>query len=187
MSDQGVSTAPSAQASTQAIALRVGAGILIALGFVVFVAGGRGLIIMGDMLARSHLHAPNWLLIVQAPLAIQIHLATVGAAVVLATAQMVGPKGRTVHRVMGWTLAVLLLVTAVTSFFIRSPQGGYFNPFQAFSVWTLICIPWAVLAARHHNVRRHGALMTGFYFGGLILAGALTFVPGRLMWRVFFG
>ncbi len=29
--------------------------------------------------------------------------------------------------------------------------------------------------------------MTGLYFGALVIAGLLTFLPGRLMWRVFFG
>jgi uncharacterized membrane protein len=29
--------------------------------------------------------------------------------------------------------------------------------------------------------------MLGLYFGGLILAGALAFLPGRLMHRVLFG
>jgi hypothetical protein len=31
------------------------------------------------------------------------------------------------------------------------------------------------------------AAMMGVYFGGLIIAGALTFLPGRLMYRLFFG
>jgi uncharacterized membrane protein len=29
--------------------------------------------------------------------------------------------------------------------------------------------------------------MTGLYFGALVLAGLIAFMPGRLMWRVFFG
>jgi uncharacterized membrane protein len=29
--------------------------------------------------------------------------------------------------------------------------------------------------------------MIGVYVGGLLVAGGLTFIPGRLMWRVFFG
>jgi uncharacterized membrane protein len=183
MADQGVSTAPNAGP----IILRVAIGTLVAVGFVVFIGGARGLAVIADMLGRSHLHAPNLRLIAQAPLAIQIHLATVGAALILATGQMIGPKGRTAHRVLGWTLAGLLLITAVTSLFIRNPQGGYLNPFQLFSAWTLISVPWAVWAARRHNVRRHAAIMTGLYFGGMVLSGALTFLPGRLMWRVFFG
>jgi uncharacterized membrane protein len=29
--------------------------------------------------------------------------------------------------------------------------------------------------------------MTGLFIGGLVIAGAFTFAPGRLMFRVFFG
>jgi uncharacterized membrane protein len=29
--------------------------------------------------------------------------------------------------------------------------------------------------------------MRGLYFGGLMIAGALTFLPGRIMYRMFFG
>jgi len=29
--------------------------------------------------------------------------------------------------------------------------------------------------------------MLGVYFGGLVIAGALTLLPGRLLHRVFFG
>ena len=29
--------------------------------------------------------------------------------------------------------------------------------------------------------------MTGMFVGGLVVAGLLTFLPGRLMWAIFFG
>jgi uncharacterized membrane protein len=29
--------------------------------------------------------------------------------------------------------------------------------------------------------------MTAMYLGGMVIAGAFTFVPGRLMWRVIMG
>jgi uncharacterized membrane protein len=29
--------------------------------------------------------------------------------------------------------------------------------------------------------------MTWTFIGGLIIAGAFTFLPGRLMWELFFG
>ena len=183
MADQGTSTVPVARA----VAFRVAIGLLITLGFVVLLLGGRGMAAIALMLDRSHPHAPDWRQIAEAPLVIQVHLATVVVAVLLATVQVIGPKGRTFHRTLGWILTGLFLITAITALFIRNPQGGLFNPFQVFSIWTLVCVPWAIIAARRHNVRRHGSLMYGFYFGGMLLAGALAFLPGRLMWRVFFG
>jgi uncharacterized membrane protein len=183
MSNATLSTAP----RISGMVLRTFIATLIVLGFITLFMGARGMAYVGQSLAHAQLHAPRLDLIAAAPAAIQIHLASVAAAVVLATVQMVGPKGRTMHRVLGWTLAILLVITAIASLFIRNPNGGLFNPFQLFSVWTLVAIPLALIAARRHNVLFHARMMTGFYFGGLILAGALTFLPGRLMWRVFFG
>jgi uncharacterized membrane protein len=183
MSSQDVSTG----AIARNVAIRVAVGFAIVFALLVLWNSLGGGASRPNILASAHLHAPRWDLVEAAPLAIKIHLATVLAAVVLATIQIFGPKGTGFHRALGWTLAVLLTVTAVASLFIRNPAGGLLNPFQIFSVWTLIAVPLALVAARNHNVRRHAYSMTGLYFGGLILAGALTFLPGRLMWRIFFG
>ncbi len=183
MSSQDLSTGP----NPRGFAIRFGIIFLVTIGFIVLFLGGRGMVAVGAMMAHARLHAPDWRLITEASLPIRIHLATVSAALVLATVQMVGPKGRTFHRVLGWTLSVLLVVTAVAALFIRNPAGGLFNPFQLFAVWTLVGIPLAIISARRGNIRRHGGIMAGIYFGGLLLAGALTFLPGRLMWRLFFG
>ena len=48
-------------------------------------------------------------------------------------------------------------------------------------------LPIALVAARRHAVALHKRAMMGLYFGILLIAGALTFIPGRLMWRLFFG
>jgi uncharacterized membrane protein len=42
-------------------------------------------------------------------------------------------------------------------------------------------------ALRAGDIAAHKASMRGLYIGGLIIAGALTFAPGRIMWRIFFG
>lgn len=183
MSNPDVSTTP----SLPGFARRMAIATAIVAVFTFILLGPGGTRWMVGQLASARLHAPDWGLIADASLAIKIHLATVLTAVIVATFQMVGPKGTQVHRVTGWTLSVLFLITAVASLFIRNPQGGLLNPFQLFSVWTLVVVPWSIMAARARSIRRHAGLMTGFYFGGLILAGLLTFMPGRLMWRVFFG
>lgn len=183
MSTETLSTAP----SIRSFAVRFGVTTLVVGGFIVLVLGSRGMLFVGRAMTHTRLHAPNLQLIADAPLAIRIHLATVLAAFVLATVQMVGPKGRTFHRVLGWVLAVLFVTTAIAALFIRDRSGSLFNPFQIFVATTLISIPWGIAAARKHNVRRHASLMAGLYFGALIIAGVLAFLPGRLMWRVFFG
>jgi len=187
MSNPEVSTAPNMTWITiRALAISVVITMVITALFAL-TNGSGGRAYTDPAVAHAQLHAPRLELIAAAPLAIRLHLATVLAALVLATVQILGPKGRRLHRVLGWTLAVLLVTTAIFSLFIRNPGGGLFNPFQLFSAWTLVAIPLSVLAARAHKVRRHAAMMMGLYVGGLLLAGALTFLPGRLMWRVFFG
>ncbi len=52
---------------------------------------------------------------------------------------------------------------------------------------TLVSLPLSIMAARRHNVARHSRAMIGLYAGGLLFAGLLAFIPGRLMWRMFFG
>jgi uncharacterized membrane protein len=42
-------------------------------------------------------------------------------------------------------------------------------------------------ALRAGNIAAHKAPMRGLYIGGLIFAGLLTFLPGRVMYRMFFG
>ena len=37
------------------------------------------------------------------------------------------------------------------------------------------------------NIAAHKASMRGMYFGGLMIAGLLTFIPGRIVYRMFFG
>ena len=44
-----------------------------------------------------------------------------------------------------------------------------------------------VAFARRHKVRLHARMMTGLFTGGLVLAGMLAFMPGRLMWEMFLG
>ena len=44
----------------------------------------------------------------------------------------------------------------------------------------------AVLAARRGQIARHRGMMTGLYVG-LLIAGAFTLIPGRLLHSLVFG
>lgn len=149
--------------------------------------GPAGLQAVGRRFADGHLHAPRLELIAEAPLVIQLHLATVLAALVVATVLMLGVKGTLLHRTLGWAVAIFLVATAIDALFIEGFSNMHFTPLHLFSVVTLISVPLGVIAARRHDVIRHRRTMSGLYFGALILAGLIAFMPGRLMWRVFFG
>ena len=80
-----------------------------------------------------------------------------------------------------------MLTTAVSSLFIRVLNHGAFSLIHLLSGWVIIATPMAVWAARRHKVDFHRKMMAGLFTGGLVVAGALTFLPGRMMWNVFFG
>ena len=48
-------------------------------------------------------------------------------------------------------------------------------------------VPLAVWAAHRHEVARHRRAMMSLFLGALLIAGAFTLLPGRIMHRVVFG
>lgn len=135
-------------------------------------------------------HAPDWRLLLTSPPAIQIHVAAALTALAIGIVLLIGVKGNRLHRTLGWTWVLAMATTAVSSFFIHrlNPGGpGGFSLIHLLSGWTVIALPMAVHAARRHRIADHRRAMTGMFVGGLIVAGAFTFLPGRLMWAMFFG
>jgi len=123
-----------------------------------------------------------------APAVIQWHAFAALGAFALGAVQLAAPKGTIPHRLFGWIWATLLLVVAVSSFFIHEIRlWGPWSPIHLLSLFTLIMLPLAVLRARRHEVTRHRRAMTGLFVGALATAGAFTLLPGRIMHSVVFG
>ena len=80
-----------------------------------------------------------------------------------------------------------MATTAVSSLFITGNNGNHWSVIHLLSGWTIIALPMAIWAIRNRKVETHRRAMTGMFVGGLIVAGALTFIPGRLMFETFFG
>jgi uncharacterized membrane protein len=123
-----------------------------------------------------------------APLAIKIHVAAALGAILLAAAQFIGKKGVTAHRILGWTWAALMAITALSSFFIVDFRA--LTPSAAIlglSLLVLVQVPLAVGAARRHAIVEHKTRMTWLTVGALIVAGLFTLLPGRLMHQTLFG
>jgi len=119
---------------------------------------------------------------------IQIHAFAAMGAFALGVVQFAAPKGTLPHRAVGFTWVALMAVIAVSSFWIHEIKMlGPFSPIHLISIFTLVMLPLAVLHAHRHHVDRHRLAMTGIFFGALVIAGAFTFVPGRIMHAVAFG
>jgi uncharacterized membrane protein len=64
---------------------------------------------------------------------------------------------------------------------------GPWSPIHLLSLLVLVTLPLAVWHAHRHDVRRHRNAMTGLFIGALVIAGAFTLLPGRIMHAVVFG
>lgn len=127
--------------------------------------------------------------LLSAPAIIHVHTAAAIGALCLGAAQFWLPKGRGLHRAMGWIWAALMVLVAVSSFWIAKGrfQLGPFGPIHLLSVLTLVSLPLGLWRAHRHDVRAHKTTMIFLYTGGLVVAGLFTLLPGRILGRVLFG
>jgi uncharacterized membrane protein len=126
--------------------------------------------------------------ILEAPLAIQIHLATVLPAFVIGTWQIFfSTKGARMHRALGFIYLGLMTITAVAAFFIRSVGHGSLSPIHLFIPLTFFGVFGALWWVHRGHIEGHRRAMLGLYFGGMLVAGGLAFLPGRIMYRLLFG
>ncbi|KQY29592.1 hypothetical protein ASD21_04775 [Caulobacter sp. Root1455] len=185
MSDTSLSIGPARFLRMVVVGLAVTVGLILAAG----AARGHGpaAMLAGFLHLKGQLHTPNFGLLAVAPIQIKIHVAAVSTALAIGIVLMLGLKGNTVHRTLGWIWVTAMATAAISSLFIHRANAGSFSFLHLFAGWTLIALPMGVFAARKHKVRLHGRTMTGLFVGGLLIAGAFAFLPGRLMWQVVFG
>src|SRR6266850_2090131 len=120
--------------------------------------------------------------------AIQFHAFAAMTAFGLGVVQLAAPKGTLPHRTIGWIWVALMTTIAISSFWIHGYRLiGPFSPIHLLSIFTLVTLPFAVLAAHRHKVDRHRKAMISIFLGALVIAGAFTFVPGRIMHAVAVG
>ena len=119
---------------------------------------------------------------------IQLHAFAAMAAFALGVVQLSAPKGTLPHRTIGWIWVSLMLVVSISAFFIHTIRlWGPWSPIHLLAIFTLIMLPLAVLPARRHDVARHKWAMISIFTGALVIAGAFTLLPGRIMHAVVFG
>ena len=120
--------------------------------------------------------------------AIQLHAFTAIAAFALGAVQLSAPKGTLPHRTAGWIWVALMVIVAVSSFFIHDLRvWDAWSPIHLLSVFTLAMLPLAVMHARRHRVDRHRRAIVAIFVGALVIAGLFTLAPGRIMHAVVFG
>jgi len=115
--------------------------------------------------------------------ALLIHLATVLPALPLGAYVLLRPKGGRMHRMLGRIWAALMVITAISSFWLGT-EG--ISLIHIFSVVTLVSVPLAIYRIRRGDVNGHRRAMTNVYIG-LVVAGFFSFAPGRLLETWLFG
>ena len=136
---------------------------------------------------KGRLHGPDLALFAAQPMVLQLHILAALGTVAVGGLIFSMRKGQAFHRTAGWTWVVLMATTAFSSLFIVGLNGDVWSLIHLLSGWVLVTLPLAVYAARKHRVSVHRRAMTGMFVGGSLVAGAFTFLPGRLMWALFFG
>jgi len=119
--------------------------------------------------------------------ALQVHVASAITTFAIGLFLLSGlPKGTRLHKRLGWSWVISMASTAISSFFLVGLNGNHMSWIHGLSAWTIIILPFAVVAARRHDVKAHAKHMRGMFFGGMLIAGLFTFLPGRTMWHIFF-
>ncbi len=117
-----------------------------------------------------------------------IHAAAAICALLLGAYQLWAMKGTGPHRVIGYVWAGLMTLVAASSFWIHQiNQFRGFSVIHLLSIYVLVGVPAAVLAARRGAIRNHRMSMIGLFTGGLIIAGIFTLAPGRMLGHLVFG
>lgn len=126
--------------------------------------------------------------LISASPAIQIHAAAAIGSLIIGAVVLWRKKGTPLHKLLGRTWALLMFITATSSWFINEIRLiGPFSPIHIFALMTYSGLYDGITQIRRGNVDKHRGAMQGLYLGALILAGAFTFLPGRRMYQVLFG
>lgn len=120
-----------------------------------------------------------------------LHLATVVPAFAIGIFQLLRRKGTPSHKLLGKIYMVLMLATGFITLFMPAEVGprliNHFGFIHIFSLMALVSVPTAYVAARRGNIRAHRASMIWLYIGGILIAGAFAFSPGRMLHQWLFG
>lgn len=127
-------------------------------------------------------------LFLSAPTYIQIHALAALTALIIGPLALYRKRRDIIHKTVGYLWITAMLTTAISSFWISSfGIIGPFSPIHLLSIWTFIVVFRAINFARIGKIKAHSEMLRWLYWGGLWVAFALNFLPGRLSNRVLFG
>jgi uncharacterized membrane protein len=119
---------------------------------------------------------------------IAVHMTAALAATTIGPVAIWARRGRlqrpTLHRRIGYTWVLLMVVTALTALFIRDfrlPNLAGFTWIHLFIPATLGALFVAFARLRAGDIKGHRKSMQGLYVGACLVAGGFTLLPGRYL------
>jgi uncharacterized membrane protein len=110
---------------------------------------------------------------------ISLHAIAAGYALIFGAVNLLRRnKGSAAHKILGRIWAVAMYVVVLTSFGIRTIDGG-FNWLHALSVLTFCTLTMGLWSVHRGNIRSHQRFMTGSYFGLIGAFIGVVAVPDR--------
>lgn len=123
-----------------------------------------------------------------APLYIQIHASAAMLALLLGPVAIYRKRRDIWHKTVGYTWIIAMLTVAISSFWIHSfGVIGPFSPIHLLSIWTFYTVVKSIQMAREGKIKAHQNMLRWLYWGGLWVAFALNFLPGRMTHRIVLG
>lgn len=130
----------------------------------------------------------NWTALFQEAQPIAPHALVALAMVILGVVQIALPKGTLLHRCLGWIWVFGMAGVAISGLFIWEIRlWGLFSPIHILSFVVLANLALAIHAARRGRIATHKRAMVSLFVFALIVPGAFTLLPNRVMYAVFFG
>lgn len=123
--------------------------------------------------------------------AIWIHLLSIVPALIIGAVVLYKRKGTHRHKILGRIWVGLMLVAAISSFWVMEIRDG-FSPIHLLSAYTLFSLSMGIWVIRRGGrtpraIGLHRHYMQSLYALGLLIAGGFTFLPERLLGRLTFG
>ena len=126
--------------------------------------------------------------LMNAPGMIPSHTYVALLAIVIGGAQLAMPKGTPLHRACGFLWVTGMAFVAISGLFIHTLKMiGPFSPIHFLSLLVLVSLWLGIRAAKAGDITRHRKIMVSLYVLALIVTGAFTLYPGRIMHQVVFG
>ena len=122
------------------------------------------------------------------------HITFALAAVPVGVYIFLTKKGTSRHKLAGRFWVALLTIVSMSAISIQSINPGHYSLIHLLIPFTIGSLIYSIWSIRRFKVTRlqkhryaHMRSMIGVYVGALLIAGALTLLPGRFLHEVVFG